>query len=128
MSEPRLFPRLVVVMISVVVVVSVALYIQPAKPTSMTIGTFAEKETPHDSTRYRITNAGGGKRSGHFLVFEQSLSTRYHVVMKFDGTIPKDKSVFIGRFEGVIREKIPECPCDPPFLLLSNVTPETAMD
>lgn len=117
MTLIRMF-RFAVAGLSGVAVVVLGLSCGPRTVVPITLGDIADREKNYSGRTVRISNAGGGKLHGRYLVFQQTLSTRRHVVLAMSG--PVEGTVFTGFCSGVRITSIPGCPCEPPFVLVEG--------
>lgn len=102
-----------------------ALSCKKVKPDRISIGALADKDADHSHRQVIITNAGGSKPQGRFMVFESRLDNSYSVVFVLASGVKTlgSESCFFGSCEGVRVSGVPGCPCEPPFVLVTNVEP-----
>lgn len=120
--------RFTAVALACLIVLFLAVKFEAGKQTTIPIGAFAEKDYDRGMRLFRITNAGGGKQSGRFLVFSTEITTRYPVVFLLDSSevIPSTTTVFTGSCAGVRVTPLPGCNCPAPFVLVVGCVPDSS--
>lgn len=103
----------------------VALSCVNRKINSITIGKLSDKTADHSPQWYHITNASMGEKAGRYLTFSMKSGGRYHVAFDLSDPSADPAGVvnWVGFCEGVRVSKIPGCPCDPPFVLVTRAEP-----
>ena len=104
------------------VVVAVGISCQKPPPTVVTLGDLSDRTNNFTGKTLLVTNAGGGKRHGEYLVFPQPIMTRYHVVFFVGSADTSGCTSFSGTCSGVRVTSLPDCPCPAPFVLVSDVS------
>jgi hypothetical protein len=113
-----------VVLFVSLIVVCFFVIIQPTSPVKTTLGALSEKSSDFSGQRVVISNAILGQRSGRFIWFRAGVDHRHDVVFALrTAEVEADCTTFRGYCFGVMEERIPECPHDPPFLYVMGVEP-----
>lgn len=101
---------------------------QPRQSTTVTIGVLANKDNDFSRHHLQIKNAGMGKKTGRFLVFRSLGPDTYPIVFALasDAMIPFECSVFTGYCAGIRVSEIAGCPCETPFVLVTDVSPASS--
>lgn len=115
--------------ISAIAVIFFAVSCRPSRPIPVTVGELAEREKDFRGSHLSIRNAGGGKQHGVFLVFQMQSASRRHVVFLLSSAsaLPDGCDCFAGVCSGIRVSVIPGCPCEPPFVLVENVSPDSSV-
>ena len=126
MSRVKMALRFIAVALGSLLVLALAITFEARQVTTVSIGAFAEQDYDHAQKKVRLTNAGGGKRTGRFIVYSTSITTRYPVVLVLISSDVTDSkvTVFTGSCAGIRVTPIPNCPCPAPFVLVTGVSPE----
>ncbi len=92
---------------------------------TVTIGELSERSRDFTQAHVTISNAGGGKRHGPYLVFPTTIENRRHVVLVVGDSDTTGVSTFVGICSGVRVTSIPGCPCPPPFVFVESCSSKT---
>lgn len=124
MNGRKLWPRLLVSIAALTIVVIIVYYACP-QPRETTFGTFATKEPGQPAGPVKLSNCVGGKQYGRFLVIPAPNKLRHTVVFALtsDRPLGQTETVLTGYCEGIANFEIPGCPALPPFLLVTNAYP-----
>lgn len=101
------------------------MFMIPPAPIPITMGRFSEEDTEHKEALFKLSNCYGYEENGQYLFFKLESATRFNVVLKRKWHGHDHKSgVYFGNCKGLIEERLPDCPYDPPFILVTDVVSE----
>ena len=98
---------------------------QPTAPVKTTMGSLSEKSADFRYQRAVITNGIMGERIGKFIRFKAGTNERHDVILilKDPDLTPDACTAFAGYCYGFQDTPIPDCPFQPPFILIEFATP-----
>lgn len=126
MKESRFKPLLLVASWSFFVVVFVGVWFAHPGRQSVTLGQLATKDPPTPLGHVLVSNCVGGTRHGRFIVFKSPVEFRYTVVFVLVSDAATEGTVFDGSCVGVRVTPMADCPCDPPFVLVTGASESSA--
>lgn len=94
-------------------------------PRTTTLGKLMDKSPGQPAGTVHVSNCGGGKQYGRFLVITSTHKSQHPVVfvLATERPLGRNETKFSGYCEGVCNFAIPDCPILPPFLLITNAVP-----